>query len=206
MKLHHLGTFVAVVNEGSFMAAGRTLRLAQSAISKQIAELERELRTSLLVRGPRGVRLTVAGEALAGEARGILDLRDQALAETRAAAGWHTGVLHLGHSDLMPLHEAATAAILAALSEQFPRMEIVSRLMTVAEQWHALEEHRIQIGLGYGGPPELGVIAHQGLADVFFREVLLSTAHPLAANAHVTFRDLADFTLLIFPGAVDPST
>ena len=63
MKLHQLRTFVAIVGEGSFVAAARVLGVAQPGISKQVAQLERELDARLFVRSASGVTLTEAGSA-----------------------------------------------------------------------------------------------------------------------------------------------
>src|SRR3954465_6120655 len=57
-----------VAVRGSFSAAAEALSFTQSAVSQQIAALEREAGTILVQRGARGVRLTEAGEALRGPA------------------------------------------------------------------------------------------------------------------------------------------
>ncbi len=53
---------------GSFSAAAESLSFTQSAVSQQVAALEREVGTKLLDRTPRGVRLTDSGRALVGHA------------------------------------------------------------------------------------------------------------------------------------------
>lgn len=69
MEIGQLRYFVAVVDHGSFTAAAQRLHVSQSGISAQLAKLERELGHDLLVRGPRNVRLTHAGETLLPRAR-----------------------------------------------------------------------------------------------------------------------------------------
>jgi DNA-binding transcriptional LysR family regulator len=54
-----------VAAHGSFSAAAEALSYTQSAVSQQIAALERETGTKLVERGARGIRLTDAGEAAA---------------------------------------------------------------------------------------------------------------------------------------------
>lgn len=68
MELSHLDEFVTLVNEGSFVAAARVLRLGQPTLSKHMAALERELGASLLARGKGGVEPTEAGRVLYGQA------------------------------------------------------------------------------------------------------------------------------------------
>jgi DNA-binding transcriptional LysR family regulator len=71
IDIRRLQIFVAVADEGSFTAAAQRLYLTQSAVSQQMATLEREIGVSLLRRMPRGVRLTPAGDVLATRAKGL---------------------------------------------------------------------------------------------------------------------------------------
>jgi DNA-binding transcriptional LysR family regulator len=87
MNLHHLRLFAAVVEQGGFTNAARTLRLSQPAISKSLNELERQLHVSLLERGARGVRLTEAGRALYGRARELFGVERVAERELRELRG-----------------------------------------------------------------------------------------------------------------------
>src|ERR687892_257000 len=57
---------------GSFSAAAESLSFTQSAISQQVAALERETGTKLVERGPRGIRLTQAGEVVVKHADAVL--------------------------------------------------------------------------------------------------------------------------------------
>ncbi|MBV9592909.1 MAG: LysR family transcriptional regulator, partial [Actinobacteria bacterium] len=66
---------------GSIAAAARVVGLSASAVSQQLAQLERETGTALLDRSPQGVRLTGAGHVLADHARGVLDLLAEAQAD-----------------------------------------------------------------------------------------------------------------------------
>jgi DNA-binding transcriptional LysR family regulator len=76
-ELHQRGTIAAVAD---------ALRFTPSAVSQQLAVLEREAGVALLERAGRGVRLTDPGLVLAGHARDLLDRADRAEAELAAAA------------------------------------------------------------------------------------------------------------------------
>src|SRR3954451_11880764 len=80
---------------GSFSAAAESLSFTQSALSQQVAALERECATKLLERGPRGVRLTDAGRALVQHADAILARLDAAQEELAAIAGLRGGRLRI---------------------------------------------------------------------------------------------------------------
>jgi LysR family transcriptional regulator, nitrogen assimilation regulatory protein len=72
MDLRQLRYFVAVAETGSFSAAAASLRIAQSALSRQVQALEASCRGSLMDRGARGVVLTEAGALLLTRARFLL--------------------------------------------------------------------------------------------------------------------------------------
>src|SRR3954447_10026664 len=87
-----------VAAERSFSAAAQKLGYTQSAVSQQIAALEREAGSTLIERNPRGIRLTDAGEALVRHADKILARLAEAEAELEAIAGLRGGRLRLAPS------------------------------------------------------------------------------------------------------------
>src|SRR3954467_14599818 len=84
-----------VAVRGSFSAAAEALSFTQSAVSQQIAALEREAGTVLVQRNARGVRLTEAGEALVRHAEAILARLGGGGAERGAMPGLRGGRLRL---------------------------------------------------------------------------------------------------------------
>ena len=96
MDLRRLGYLLAVADAGGFSAAARDLYVSQPALSLAVKELEEELGTELLYRlGRGGVRLTPAGEALAGPARQALRDIETARSAVEAVTGLETGSLAL---------------------------------------------------------------------------------------------------------------
>jgi DNA-binding transcriptional LysR family regulator len=87
MELRHLRYFVAVAH----------LRLAQPALSRQVADLEDELGVDLLIRTSHGVRLTEEGKLFLAEARVVLDYVDESIAKVRALARGEFGELQVGY-------------------------------------------------------------------------------------------------------------
>src|SRR5947199_10791771 len=84
-----------VAAKGSFSAAAESLAYTQSAVSQQIAALEREAGLQLVERSARGVHLTEAGRVLLGHADDILRRLSDAEAELEAMAGLRGGRLRL---------------------------------------------------------------------------------------------------------------
>ncbi|GAA1859682.1 LysR family transcriptional regulator [Asanoa iriomotensis] len=72
MELRHLRTFVAVAEERSFSRAATRLRTAQSAVSRTVQALERELGNPLFARTNHHVELTKLGHATLDTARAAL--------------------------------------------------------------------------------------------------------------------------------------
>ena len=84
-----------VAARGSFSAAAEALSFTQSAVSQQVAALEREAGAVLVERSARGVRLTEAGEAVVRHADSILAKLNEAEAELEAIAGLRGGRLRM---------------------------------------------------------------------------------------------------------------
>ena len=91
VHLRELRYFVAVAEELNFTrAAGDRLFVSQPTLSKQIRQLERDLRVTLFDRDPRGITLTPAGVALLPLARQILQSWSGARQAVTEAASAHT--------------------------------------------------------------------------------------------------------------------
>ena len=87
IELRHLRSFVAVADELNFGRAAARLYLSQPALSRQISSLERLVGCELLRRSTHRVELTLAGEALLGRVRELLQSLDEAVSVTRSLGG-----------------------------------------------------------------------------------------------------------------------
>src|ERR671927_1816493 len=98
LELRHLLALDAVSREGSFGRAAQRLGYTQSAVSQQIAALERIVGERLVERpgGPRPVSLTEAGRILLGHAESIVARLQAAQADLAALASGESGSLHVG--------------------------------------------------------------------------------------------------------------
>ena len=84
-----------VASQGSFSAAAEALYLSQSAVSQQVATLEREVGMSLLERTREGPKLTDAGRVVVGHAEAAIARLEEAERELAAIAGLEGGELRL---------------------------------------------------------------------------------------------------------------
>src|SRR5881392_4207803 len=134
-----------VADRGSFSAAAEALSYTQSAVSQQIAALEREAGTQLVTRGSRGIRLTEAGEALVRHADAILTRLADAEAELEAIAGLRGGRLRMAAfptvgATLMPL-------AIATFRERHPDVELTVRQLEPEDSLPLLKCGDIDIAL-----------------------------------------------------------
>jgi LysR family nitrogen assimilation transcriptional regulator len=96
VQFRQLRYFVAVVEAGSISRAATTVHVAQPALSQQIADLEERIGVQLLLRTPRGVKATSAGETLFREASLILHRMDKLPGMLKSAIGEIQGTVRLG--------------------------------------------------------------------------------------------------------------
>jgi DNA-binding transcriptional LysR family regulator len=181
-----------VAARGSFSAAADALAYTQSAVSQQIAALEREAGTTLVERNARGVRLTDAGRALVEHADAILARLSDAEAELEAIAGLRGGRLRLA------AFPSAGASIMpeaiARFRERHPAVELT---LEPAEPGPALSKLRggevdiaLDITVSYRSLPDDGVDRLHLLDDPMY--VALPRTHPLARKRGLKLEELAD--------------
>ncbi len=180
-----------VAAERSFSAAAQKLGYTQSAVSQQIATLERETGTTLIERNPRGIRLTDAGEALVRHTDGILARIADAEAELEAIAGLGGGRLRLGSfptagATLMP-------RAIAEFNRKHPRVELSLAEADPLESLPRLRAGELDLVLV---DDTSGVL---GQEEIDFEHILddplhvaLPQGHPLAVRPRLKFEDLRD--------------
>ncbi len=133
LDVRKLAALREIATRGSFSAAAQGLNYSQSAISQQVAQLEREVGTLLIERRGRRIRLTAAGQALADRAGPILrDLRE-AEAELEAITGLWRGTLRL-----TVFASAAATVVPPAMARFRAGHPGVAITMTIAESGAAL--------------------------------------------------------------------
>jgi DNA-binding transcriptional LysR family regulator len=178
MNLTRLQTFVEVVRGGTFAAAADTLTFTPSAISQQMAKLEAEVGTALLLRDSRGVQLTPAGQLLHDRARVILAAVRDAQLDIDALDSDRLGRLRLGS------FPAATAGVVPRALRLFRRRLPSTEVELLELGADGLLDGRLDLALearlGPAGPGDPGisevVLAREPLS------LAMPTGHPLAAK------------------------
>ncbi|MFJ4189125.1 LysR family transcriptional regulator [Kitasatospora sp. NPDC089509] len=189
-----LRTFVTVSRLASFSEAARELGYTQSAVSQQIAALEADLGTALLVRRPVGP--TVAGRRLLEHAAPLLVRLEAARADVARLAGAPSARLVLGATPL-----AVGASLGRALGEvrrAYPQVEPVVRVLAqdVLPAQVATGEVDLALIDGLAAPsdplplPEVGPLATLAV-DEQPVAVALPVGHPLAGRPGLALADLS---------------
>src|SRR5688572_19913174 len=96
MRLRQLAAFIRVCQLGSITRAAADLNIAQPALGLQMRSLEAEFGAELIVRGPRGVRPTPAGDIVLAWAQDVLQSREGVRHKVREVAASAPSVLKLG--------------------------------------------------------------------------------------------------------------
>ncbi|MEA2271659.1 MAG: hypothetical protein QOI98_367, partial [Solirubrobacteraceae bacterium] len=130
VDLRLLEPFLVLGEELHFTRAAERLHVAQPALSQQVARLERQLGVVLFTRAP--VALTPAGHALLERARPALRELRLAIEEARRVGGGELGAVRLGH--LSSFGPRAIPALVTALRDRLPELELVAREYSVEEQ------------------------------------------------------------------------
>lgn len=201
MDLRQLRYFIAVAEEQNIGRAANRLHISQPPLTRQIQQLEEDLGVQLFIRTPRGVELTQAGAFFLEEARNIRSVVEQATERTQRA-----GQGKLGRLDVAIFGSAILGTIPQILLEfrtQYPDVKIVLQPMTKAEQIEALRQRRITVGFNRMLTPYPDITSEPILLEDLL--VAINENHPLAAQASVSFRMLADNPLVLFPAAGRPN-
>jgi LysR family transcriptional regulator, nitrogen assimilation regulatory protein len=122
MDLRQLRYFVAVAERGGFGAAAGALNVAQSALSRHIKELERELGGALLERGARGVSVTESGKVLLERGRWLLGVVDDISSEVRTENREPSGTVRVGAP--ASLADVFYAPLATLFVRRFPRVRL----------------------------------------------------------------------------------
>jgi DNA-binding transcriptional LysR family regulator len=144
MELRQLRYFVTLAEELHFGRAAAREHIVQSALSQQVARLERELGVLLLERSTHHVELTRAGNAFLIEVRQILAHLSRAAIAARDAASsaptLRVGIVDASY-DSMP-------QILRHVQQCYPNLEIHQVEVGVPEQFKLLADGRLDVGFG----------------------------------------------------------
>lgn len=192
LNLRRLAVLQAVALHGSLSAAADELGYTASAISQQIATLEREVDARVLERHARGVRLTEAGQVLVGHAERLLAGAAAASAELDELRHGERGEVRLGW--FTTSGAALLPQAIARLAHEVPGVQLELTEDDPDSCVAALRSRALDLALIYqfaletDPAPDLEQIVL--LDDPVY--VALPAGHPLAARQRLALTDFAD--------------
>ena len=145
MKFRHLEYFIAAAEELNFTHAADRLHVSQPPFSKQIHDLEGELRMELFERRRKGVALTPAGKAFLVDARRILEDCDASIKKAQRISRGEIGELAIGYMSALT-HDFLGKA-LEVWRQTSPGIVVDCIEMDTLSQERALIEGRIAVGI-----------------------------------------------------------
>lgn len=196
MDLRQLEYFVRVAELGSFTRASLALDIAQPALSRQVRQLEVELRQSLLTRNGRGAVPTDAGRLLLEHGRGILHQVERAREELGRVRGALAGRVAIG---LPPsVAKALTVPLLREVRKRMPEAALsVTEGLSVAMH-ESLINGRLDIALLYNAVQTPDVELTPLLEEqLFVVQRRTGKALPAAKARAIPLREVASLPLVI---------
>ncbi|MFJ9413324.1 LysR family transcriptional regulator [Streptomyces sp. NPDC101227] len=202
LNLDRLRTLSAIARHGSVSAAAEGLHVTTSAVSQQIAKLERETGQQLLAKNGRGVRLTDAGRLLAEHAGRILSQVELAQAELEAHRGQAVGDLRL--AAFPTAARGLFPAALAALRTEYPQLRARLRELEPDDSVRGVVRGDLDLAVvldWYNRPLPLP----EGLAKAPLlddpADVAMPSDHRLARRSSVDLEEFADDEWISWPQA-----
>ncbi len=158
MELRHLKYFIVLAEELHFRRAAERIGIAQPPLSKQIRDLELELKVKLFERNQQRVLLTKAGKVFLKEVRLVMAQVGTAVTKVQQAHQGGATKISIGFS--APAYQVLEK-VLAALKNITPEVQTSLQELNSLEQLAALRSNRIDLALGY--LPDSALLQRDGL-------------------------------------------
>ena len=194
MELRTLRYFLTAANEGNITRAAEILHVTQPTLSRQLMELERELETTLVIRGKKGLTLTDDGYFFRQRAEEIVSLADrleQSFAQRNETV---SGVISLGATEVVGFR------LLAKVIKEFSQKHPMIHFRLYTEMADVIRE-RIDKGLVDIGllmePVDIGKYNFFRLPQRDTWGVLVRRDDPLAQRESLSPREVVSYPLLL---------
>lgn len=185
--------FEYVARFGSVQEAARRMHVAASAVNRQVLKLEQELGTDLFERTPRGMRLTVAGQALVVDVRRWLAEADRTRGTIDAVRGLRAG--HVRIATMECLAHEFLPRIMAAFRSRHPAVSFEMHVHGTARCMQELDAGDVDLALAFDPPTSTA------RREVWSRSwplgAVVRATHPLARLGAVRPIDCAPFDVVL---------
>ncbi len=189
MDIRQLRYFIAVAEYLSFTEAAKHLFVAQSAVSQQIADLEKGIGVQLLIRNKRSVKLTNAGAVLLKEAINLVNKSSEAIEKTRQAELGIIGSLKIGF--LGYTERNFLPDLIRQFRRNYPKVDLQLDQFNHGALIQALNSGELDMGftLSFGLENIGGLEKKHILTETI--SIVMHCEHPLANKKIINIADLA---------------
>lgn len=196
LELRQIKYFIEVAKREHVTDAANALHVAQSAVSRQIFNLEAELGVDLFIREGRSIRLTTVGRAFLERMEQAMNVIDDARQIVQEYTDPERGTIHIGFPSSLATYMLPTA--ISAFRNEYPHVKFSLN----QGSYHYLKEAVVRgdVNIALMGPVPTNVEKTKG--TILFTEdlvALLPKKHPLAKEQSITLNDLRNDSFILFP-------
>ncbi|SCY96349.1 LysR family transcriptional regulator [Alkaliphilus peptidifermentans] len=190
MDIRQLRYFISVAEHLSFTEASKQLFVAQSAVSQQIADLEKKIGVQLFIRNKRSVRLTNAGTVLFKEAVNLVNKTEEAIEKTRQADLGIVGNLKVGfigytEKNFLPY-------LIRHFRRNYPKVELQLNQLNHGMLIEGLKNGELDIGFTlFFGVDNIGGLESKHIFTETI-SIVMHCDHPLANEDSINLSRLSD--------------
>jgi DNA-binding transcriptional LysR family regulator len=203
VEVRHLHAVIALGEELNFTKAALRLNLTQSALSRQITEIEKQLRFRLFTRDNRRVvrvELTDAGRVFVAEARSSILHMERAFHLARTAHSGADNMLTIGHSPTAD--QAWVSTLLAVRLPLYPKLAIQLVSQFSIELVRSVIASELNLALVTAPPEDYQIEAAPFALTPLY--AALPETHAAAQKEHLVLQDLAKDEWILFARRVNP--
>lgn len=193
MEIRQLRYFAAIFEHGTLSSAAEHMRVAASALSHHLANLEHELGAKLFVRLPRGMEPTAAGDRLYAHARSILRAIEATETDIRQTGGRVAGAVSIGMA--FSAVKAVGVELARRVLDDFPDVQLsLTESLSGATLMH-LMRNEVDLALLYNPPADPALktrpVLEEELICIGKRDIIGET------DAAIGFSDVLDLPIVL---------
>jgi len=198
MTLNQLRYFVTVAEALHFGRAAAKLRISQPALSRQISQLERDLKVKLLVRTKRKVVVTDSGNAFFSGALETIRQADKSVLVAQRAERGESGKIRISTVGSLPFSRMLPS-LLNEFRTLYPDVELYLKEARTKEQLQKIQEEEIDVG--FARLPIRTLADGLAIQPILTEEiyVALRKDHALASKKEIKLKDLANERFIMYP-------
>lgn len=193
MEIRVLKYFLAVVQQGNITRAANVLHLTQPTLTRQLQDLEKELKQKLLIRGKHKISLTPEGIILKKRAEEIIDMVEKTEAEFRSLTDTISGDIYIGSGETDSMKYIAE--IIKDMQNEYPTIKFHIYSGNAEDITEKIDKGLLDFGLLIQ-PIDLKKYNHITLPSKDTWGVIMKKDSPLAKKDKITVEDLKKVPIL----------